>query len=143
MFNPIYKSIKTRLKSQVTTLKDVVWYNNQYAGVFHAEPIALLEFPSELDINEISKSSSRSNCAIQVHILSKSVGDADSTISDDQVEDHETLCQSVVTALRYHTPLSETGTKLGSSLLYTHHKINQGYKGWLVTILTFNTKISA
>ena len=143
MLYPIYKSIKARLQLQVTSLKDIQWFNNQYAGVIHAEPLALVEFRDELNIAEISKITTRANCAINIHVLSKAIGDSDGTITDNQVETHEALVAQVSTALRHWSPTSELGAALGSAFIYTTHKIDHSYNGWLVTVITFTTKIIA
>jgi hypothetical protein len=141
MLFPIYKSIKDRLASQVTDLKDIQWFNDQYAGIIHAEPIALIEFPDGLDIEAISKQSNRSLSSIRVHVISKSVSDSDDTISDSQVEKHEILVALVIAALNYYTPVSDTSVALGSKLIHTQYRSVHDYNGWLVTWLTFTTKI--
>lgn len=143
MLNPLYKSIKARLQLQVSAIKDIQWYNVQYAGVIHTEPLALIEFPNELDILNISKNTTRADCSIRVHVLSRSISDADNTIADTQVDSHDILVASVTTALNHYAPLTEAGLPLGSKLTLTTYKIVHDYKGWLVTWLTFTTKIQA
>lgn len=143
MLLPIYQSIKSHLKLQVTGLKDVQWFNNQYAGIIHVEPLALIEFPDVLDINEISKTTSRANCTIRVHVISKSITDSDDVISDSQVELHDALVLTITSALQHYAPLTETDIPLGSKLIHTQYQIVHTYKGWLVTLLTFTTKIQA
>jgi hypothetical protein len=142
MLFPLYKSVKTRLALQVSDLKSIQWFNNQYEGIIHAEPLVLVEFPDGLDINEISKTSSRSDCSVRIHVISKSISDTDEDISDTQVETHDALVLAVTTALNHHTPLSEVEGPLGSKLIHTQYKIVHEYKGWLVTMLTFTTKIN-
>lgn len=142
MLFPFYTSVKSRLQNQVADLKDIQWYNNQYAGIIHTEPLALVEFPDAVDIVDISKSSCRVDITIKVHVISKAIADSDNAIPDSQVENHEDLVALVKTALKDYVLLDEDDVALGSRLVYRQYRIVQEYSGWLVNHLTFTTKMT-
>lgn len=141
MLYPLYKAIKDKLLHDVNDLKDVQWYNDQYNSIIHAEPLALVEFPEPVSITEISKQSDRGLCTVKVHIISKSVNEADNTVSDEQVLAQNTMEDSAITALKRFVPMNLTSVALGTSFKHTGLQTVHEYKGWLVTWLTFTTKI--
>lgn len=141
MLFPLYQSIKSRLQLFVVDLKDIQWYNVQYAGVIHAECLAFIEFPEELQLEEISKNTTRSDVSVRIHILSRAIPDADNTIPDPQIITHDSLVQLIATTLRFYIPLNEAGQPLATKLFQRRYKIVHDYKGWLVTHLTFTTKV--
>jgi hypothetical protein len=140
MYYPLYKAIKDRLVTELPDLKDVQWFNNQYAGVIHAEPIALIEFPSPVPVLEISKQTSRATIDVCVHIISKSMSDTDKSITDAQVKAHDDLGDAAVVALNNFAPVYDS-LSAGSKLIYSGFESDHSYIGWLVTKLSFTTKI--
>lgn len=141
MLYPIYKSVKARLDDQVAAIKDIQFFNNQEQGVIHTEPLALIEFPDQLDIAAITKVTDRSLCVIRIRVITRVVTDIDNTIPDVQVEAHEVITAAVITALKHYTLLS-AGAPLGSSLQHIGYRTVPDYKGWLVSWLTFTTRLT-
>lgn len=140
MLTPVYKSVKARLAAQVAAIKDIQFYNRQEEGTIHAEPLALIEFPDELDIGSVSKTTDRALCTIRVRVISRVITDIDNTIPDAQVDAHSVITTAVITALKHHVLLS-AATPLGSSLQHIGYRSVPDYKGWLVTWLTFTMKM--
>lgn len=141
MLFPIYKSVKERLAEQVSQLKDIALFNNQYAGLIHTEPLLLIEFPDAVDVTSVSKTHNRSLTSIRLHVISKGVSDADNTITDKQIEDHESLVSEVLSAADLFTPSDSDSISLSTKLQYIRYQKVNDYKGWLVTQLTFNLKL--
>ena len=139
MLYPHFKSIKERLGAQVGGLKTIQWFNNQYAGIIHAEPLALIEFPDGMDVIAVSKNTFRTEFPIRIHVISRAVSDSDEVIDDNQVEAHDALVNEVLAALKHWMPVTDEGT-LGTPLVHTRYQTVHEYKGWLVTWLTFTTK---
>lgn len=139
MLYPHYKSIKGRLNAQVAGLKTIQWFNNQYAGIIHAEPLALIEFPDGMDVNAVSKNTYRTELPIRIHVISRAVSDSDEVIGDNQIEAHDDLVNEVLTALKHFIPAS-ADVVLSTALAHTRYQTVHEYKGWLVTWLTFTTK---
>ena len=140
MLYPHYKTIKERLTAQVPGLKTTEWFNNQYAGIIHAEQLALIEFPDGMDIIGVTKSTYRTKFPVRIHVISRAVSDADEVIGDDQLQAHDALVNEVLTALRLWLP-EANGVPLSTSLVHTRYQAVHEYKGWLVTWLTFTTKM--
>lgn len=141
MFYPHYKSIKNRLDDQVKILKDVQWFNEQYSSAIHGEMVAFIEFPDRVNVRGISKETNRSEFAFTIHVVSRTLADNDSSISDAQVKDHDDLSILVRDALDTYQ-LSYNGSPLGSKLQLTGYQVAHQYKGKLVTRLYFSTKMT-
>ena len=142
MLYPVYKSVKKRLTAQVPAIKAIQWYNNQYVGVIAAEPMVLIEFPSPADIEPLTKSTDRTELAIRIHYLTRAVSDADNMIPDSQVEAHEADVANVLATLKHYQLLDSEGVLIGKPLQYIQYRSVHDYEGWLVTWLTFTTKLT-
>lgn len=54
MLNEIYKQVK-RCLNTVPGLQGVEWFNNQYQGIIHAEPVVFVEFPEPVVPDPVTK----------------------------------------------------------------------------------------
>jgi hypothetical protein len=142
MLYPIYASIKARLTDQVAAIKAISWYNNQYKGIKVIDSAVLVEFPDPLNIEAATKTTDRTDLTIKIHYLTKCITDVDGTIPDAQVEAHETEVAAAIAALKHHQLLTTEGALIGRPLQHTKYQSIQDYEGWLVTWLTFTTKLT-
>jgi len=140
MFYPFYKSIKDRITSQVTSFKDVQWFNDQYSsGRIHAEPIVFIEFPDIISISGISKNTDRSVVPVTIHVVSKAMGENDASISDKQLQAHDLLADGVRAVLDNY-PLTYQDQPFGDRLKPTGYRAAHEYKGWLVAKIFYSVK---
>ena len=138
MFYPHYKSIKDRLTSQVSALKDIQWFNEQYDSPALSECLAFIEFPDMVPVPSISKTTQRESIAVCVHILNKILSDKDGYVPDAQVLTHDAVADSAETALKNYQ-LTYNGSPLGRPLQLTGFLVQHKSKGWLVTKIFFST----
>lgn len=140
MFYPIYKAIKDRLAAQVSALKDVQLYNNNFENVIHVEPLGYIEFPDPVEIREISKESDRATLNFRVYLVSKVYSDIDGAISDGAIENHDDIADDIMEALSGYTPVI-TGEKW-SMIRAGYFQVVPDHYGWLVTQINFSTRRS-
>lgn len=141
MFYPIYKAIKDRLAAQVTALRDVQLYNNNFENVIHVEPIAYIEFTDPVEIRDISKESERISLSLRVHVVSKVYSDVDGAIKDTAIEDHDEIADSVLASLSGFTP-AVTGEKW-TMIRAGSFQVVPDHSGWLVTQVNFTVRKQA
>jgi hypothetical protein len=139
MFYPYYKSLKDRLTDQVKALKDIQKYNDQYSGSNLSECVALIEFPDQLPMPYISKTTQRISISMVVHIVSKIMSDIDGVIPDEQYKEHDDLIDDVVTALKEYQ-LTYASANLSRPLQITGYQEVGKYRGWFVTKIFLSTK---
>lgn len=132
MFYPYYKSLKDRLTDQVESIKDIQKYNDQYSGSNLSECVALIEFPDQLPMPYISKTTQRMSISMVVHIVSKIMSDIDGVIPDEQYQEHDAVIDSVVTALKEYQ-LTFNSSPLSRPLQVTGFQEVGKYRGWFVT----------
>lgn len=139
MFYPYYSALKSRLTNQVEALKDIQKYNDQYSGSNLSECVALIEFPDQLPMPYISKTTQRMSISMVVHIVSKIMSDIDGTIPDEQYLEHDQVIDQVVAALKEYQ-LTYDGSSLSRPLQVTGFQEVGKYRGWFVTKIFLSTK---
>lgn len=133
MLNPIYKPIKAELNT-IDDCMDVQWFNMQYEGQMPYERGYFIEFPDQLDFEQISKDAQRSDLRVRIHAYTKVAGDTDG-IPDSAVDEHETFALAAKDKLKGFKPTDKT-TLLRFRGWKHHHK----WKGWMVTFVDFTCK---
>ncbi len=139
MFYPYYSALKSRLIDQVAALKDVQKYNDQYSGSNLTECVALIEFPDQVPVPYITKTTQRMSISMVVHIVSKIMSDVDGVIPDDQYQEHDELIDDVVTALKEYQ-LQYNGSSISRPLQVIGYQEVGKYRGWFVTKIFLSTK---
>lgn len=139
MFYNYYSAIKARLADQISDLKDIQKYNDQYSGSNLTAEFALIEFPDMVSTPYISKSSQRASVSICIHLVSKIMSDKDNHVPDEQYQTHDELADDVITALKEHQLLLDD-TALARPLQLTGYQEVSKVRGWLITKIFFQTK---
>jgi hypothetical protein len=160
MLYKFFNSIATRLSSGVSALEGVEWFNDQYNGTILKAPMAFVEFPEPIPVEEVSKDLTRSEMTVRIHVVSKVLTKVDNTVPDQAVIDHEdvvvavrdqlrgyTLTETILTVIPEDPPepesiLSETldiSNKLNWRRVQHFHK----FQGWMVTTLDYVFKSSS
>jgi hypothetical protein len=153
MLYEYYKAIKTLIEdaagstrfqgqpSRVNNrLNSVDWFNNQYEGIILNDRVAFVEFPQPLLPTAISKDAERAQLVIRIHLLTRALQKTDSSIPDQEIVNHETLAQSVLTALRGSQLSDESGQLLTGKLQWTSWQHWHKYEGWMVTWIELTCK---
>lgn len=136
MLYETFTSIREELKT-ISDLKAIQWYNAQYDGTIYVSPIAYVEFPERIPLDQIARTACKANAALRIHIASAVVSGQDSSISDDIIQEHEAIAEQVLDTLnrkQLRMRQSKT-TSLVPSGWQHYHK----YKGFLITFVDFTT----
>lgn len=136
MLYETFTSVREKLKT-ISELKAVQWYNAQYEGTIYVSPIAYVEFPERIPLDQIAGTACKANAALRIHIASAVVSGQDSSISDDIIQEHEAIAEQVLDTLngkQLRMRQSKT-TSLVPSGWQHYHK----YKGFLITFVDFTT----
>lgn len=136
MLYETFDSVREQLKT-VQGLKAIQWYNAQYEGTIYVSPIAYVEFPERIPLDQIAGTVCKANAALRIHIASAVVAGQDSSISDDIIQEHEIIAEQVLDTLngkQLRMRQSKT-TSLVPSGWQHYHK----YKGFLITFVDFTT----
>lgn len=138
MLREIYMQIK-QLANTVPGVQDVTWYNQQYEGVIHVEPGVFIEFPDPIVPDPVSKTNKMAPLRIRVHVFSSILSEADGSVPDGQVEDHDNLAENVLNVLDGITLVKdEKELKVLKMISWQHyHK----WSGWMVTFIEFETRM--
>lgn len=134
MLNNIYNAIKTQLNS-IETAENTQWFNMQYENkgwVFQHG--FFVEFPNQLDFEQISKQAAESPLRVRIHAYSKFIQTQEG-VSDSEVLAHETLALAAKTALKGFKPTNTT-TRMKFTGWRHWHRLN----GWMVTYIEFDAK---
>ena len=107
MLYKFFNAISTRLASGVASLEGVEWFNAQYDGTILKAPVAFVEFPEPVNIEEASKNLTRTEITVRIHVVSKVLTKIDNMVPDQAVIDHEAIAVAVRNLLRGYT-LTET-----------------------------------
>ncbi len=69
MLYETFDSVRTKL-SGITALKSVQWYNAQYEGTIYVSPVAFVEFPERIPLEQVAGTANRADFALRIHIAS-------------------------------------------------------------------------
>lgn len=118
-------------------IQDIQWFNAQYEGGIQKSPCLFVEF-SPLAINRQTKQTNTTDIAIRLHVVSGVVSQADGSISDNDVFQHEALGHRVLDAVEDRS-LTFEGKETRSLRLagWSHQYKNSG---WLATLIDLKTK---
>ena len=134
MLYETFDSVRGLLKA-IPQLKTIQWYNAQYDGVIYVSPVAFVEFPERIPLDQVAGSVSRADFALRIHIVSACTAAQDGSISDNVIQDHEAIASQVQDILqgKQSRMVGSTSTSLVPSGWQHYHK----YKGWMVTFVDF------
>lgn len=134
MLYETFDSVRELLKA-IPQLKTVQWYNAQYEGVIYVSPVAFVEFPERIPLDQVAGSVSRADFVLRIHIVSACTAAQDGSISDNVIQDHEAIAGQVQDILqgKQIRMAGSTSTCLVPSGWQHYHK----YKGWMVTFVDF------
>ncbi|RHR56608.1 hypothetical protein [Parabacteroides sp. AF17-28] len=134
MLYETFDSVRGLLKA-IPQLKTIQWYNAQYDGVIYVSPVAFVEFPERIPLDQVAGSVSRADFALRIHIVSACTAAQDGSISDNVIQDHEAIASQVQDILqgKQIRMVGSTSTSLVPSGWQHYHK----YKGWMVTFVDF------
>ncbi|RHO73411.1 hypothetical protein DW083_06075 [Parabacteroides sp. AF48-14] len=134
MLYETFDSVRELLKA-IPQLKTVQWYNAQYDGIIYVSPVAFVEFPERIPLDQVAGSVSRADFALRIHIVSACTAAQDGSISDNVIQDHEAIASQVQDILqgKQIRMAGSTSTSLVPSGWQHYHK----YKGWMVTFVDF------
>jgi hypothetical protein len=140
MFYPYYKSLKDRITGQVSDVKDIQKYNDQYSGSNLTPCNVLIEFPTFVPTPYVSKTTRKlTSVDICLHLVSKIISDKDGYVPDDQYKAHDEVGDDIITAVNEHQ-LVYLAENLGRPLQVTGYHEAVKVKGWLVTKIFLKTK---
>lgn len=149
MFKDLRKRIATEfgitlnedgsIASATGSVKDIAWFNNQYEGIIHTTPLILIDF-KPLAFTKATKEARRTPIGISLHVVSEVISASDKDVEDAQTIEHEDIAGRLIETVDgkqidfngeylITQPLNMTG--------YTHY---HNYKGFMVTIIDFETK---
>lgn len=134
MLYETFDSVRTLLRA-VPELKTVQWYNAQYEGVIYVSPVAFVEFPEHIPLDQVAGLVSRADFALRLHIVSACTAAQDGSIADNIIQEHEAIAAQVMDILqgKQVRMRASTSTRLMPSGWQHYHK----YKGWMVTFVDF------
>lgn len=134
MLYSTFDSVRTLL-SGITELKSIQWYNAQYDGTIYVSPVAFVEFPERIPLEQVAGTTSRADFALRIHIVSAVTAGQDSSIPDQVIRDHETIAGQVYDFLTgKQVTMKDCRT---TSLVPTGWQHYHKYKGWMVTFVDF------
>jgi len=137
MLYKTFKDIRTKL-TPIPGIKAVQWFNAQYDGIIHTQPIVFIEFPDMLKIEKLTKTDRRTPIVIRIHLVSAAVADAGNSIPDEVIEAHENLGHLVIEKLENIPIVFQAG--FTRELEHTGWQHYQKYKGWMITFIEFTTR---
>ncbi len=117
-------------------MKIIDWFNDQYAGVIHAEPAIFIEFPDALEFETLRQDVQQAEFTIRIHLASKAIQKQDRTISEDVIETHFNICDKIYYKLQGYR-LQEGDMLIFNSLARTNYEHHQYMQGWMVTTQDF------
>jgi len=99
--SPIFKSVRRGIMD-LAGVEDVDWFNGYEAVQLH-EQGCFVEFPDEILFEPVTKSLTRANLRVRVHVYNKVIRDVDGYIAQPESEQHDTLALLVRDQLRNKT----------------------------------------
>ena len=135
MLTDIYTAIKTQLTTVVTAAKDIQWFNMQYDTTIATDNILLIEFPDPIVFPQESNQQKTGEIRIRIHVVHQILSQHDGSITDSLVTDHDTLAESVRTALSRFRPSGGYCNTLQFTTWQHWHRM----KGLMITFVDFST----
>lgn len=132
-----FKDIRAKL-STISEIKAVQWFNAQYDGIIHIQPVIFVEFPEKLQFEKLTKTERKTPITIRLHLVSSAIADAGNNIADETIEKHESIGHDIVNALE-NIPVAflDGQTRYLEFSAWQHY---QKYKGWMITFIEFTTR---
>ena len=132
-----FKDIKDKLAT-IAGIKAIQWFNAQYDGIIHTQPVIFIEFPDKLNFEKLTKTDRKAQIVIRIHLVSSAVADAGNCIPDDIIEAHENLGHLVIEKLENVPVAFQAG--FTRELEHTGWQHYHKYKGWMITFIEFTTR---
>jgi len=136
MFYTIYSAIKTQLASLVAEGYPVEWFNNQYEGTMRNPQGFYIEFPDPVPVLPLSKEAQRKTVKVRLHFYTQLI-QTDDGIPDASVSLHEETVTNAVELINGCKPVA-TGNRMLTTSWQHYHR----WRGWLVTMVDFELKVS-
>jgi hypothetical protein len=134
-----YRALKSQL-SQISGIKLIDWFNDQYAGTIHTAPAIFVEFPNQLRFETLRKGVQQAPFLVRVHMVSKVIMKQDNSVEEIKVEQHFTSCDAIYNRLQglRHIESEKLVFNSLSRSAFEHH---QYLKGWMITTQDFESMI--
>ena len=134
-----YRALRSQL-SQVSGIKLVDWFNDQYSGTIHTAPAIFIEFPNQLRFETLRKGVQQASFLARIHMVSKVIMKQDSSVEEDRVEQHFISCNEIYNRLQGLRHL-ENEKLVFNSLSRSAFEHHQYLKGWMITTQDFEGMI--
>jgi len=130
---PIFNNIKTRL-GEISEIKLITWYNNQDAeGILHTTPAVFIEFPDAMDIQQLQGQYQQMPLKISTWLITKILSQADGSVSDTLMADHETIAQDIYNQLHLKRVIDDDGFNVTNSFVRTLNELDMSNPGIVIT----------
>jgi len=136
-----YNALSAKLTTDVSEIKLIDWFNDQYSGTIHTVPAVFVEFPVPLKFKTLRGGFQTAPFIVRIHVVTKALADASKTIDPALLQIHETIVYKVYKSIHGFGASYTNEKKLFTSLNrfdLTHH---QYIKGWLMTTQDFQSEI--
>jgi len=135
MLSPIYLAVKARLQAANTGVNAIQWFNMQYDATITQTTAILIEFPEKIPFPRADNKQKSGQIIVRIHVVRQFISDADGSVPDSIVAEHDQLAEAVRTALeRFHPADNCTGT-----LQFAGWQPWQKQKGMMLSLLDFET----
>lgn len=136
MLYETFTSVRELLKA-IPELKSVQWYNAQYEGTIYVSPIAFVEFPERIPLEQVAGTISKADASLRIHIASAIAAGQDSSIPDNVIQAHEAIAERTLAILNgQQVRMKQSRT---TSLIPCGWQHYHKYKGFLITFVDFRT----
>ncbi len=137
MIIPHYNSLKTLIEDRLTSFKKVDWFNNQYERYEDLKATALpacyIEFPSDIDWQQVGNNVQYAEVDIVLHLVVFDVKDAPVSILN--------IASDTFKELNTQTLWDET-EQLSTELVRVKSSLTTNYDQLKVVKMTFRTNIA-
>ena len=131
-----YQIIKNQLIT-IEAIKLITWFNNQIqAGTLHTAPVALIEFPDDLNPETLNRQQQQAELVTRVHLVSKIHSGKDGSIDDTLMQAHELLAQLIYDKLHGYS-YEENNEQIINSLDRVNYGLDMNNPGWAITTQDF------
>lgn len=136
MLYETFTSVRELLKD-IPELKSVQWYNAQYEGTIYVSPVAFVEFPERIPMDQVAGTTFKADAALRIHIASAVAAGQDSTIPDNIIQAHEAIAEKTLAILNgQQVCMRDSRT---TSLIPCGWQHYHKYRGFLITFVDFKT----
>jgi len=141
MYLQPYLKIEEKLNANVTGIKFIEWFNDQYAGTIHTAPAVFVEFPTELRFSTLRGQFQTAPFTVRIHLASKIIPDQAKALDKTLIALHDEMTRDIYFALQGFGASYDTGNKMFESLGRTALQQIQEMQGWLVITQDFESRI--